>query len=90
MARKVTKFPVRANVAGRERVEVELPAFIVRALEARLREANAGATDDDRVDMNHLIELQLAETVTLADAMFLERDLPGFRAALTEWLADAE
>jgi hypothetical protein len=39
------------------------------------------------VDLNHLIEVRLAECVTIADVARLEREVPGMSAAVSRWLA---
>jgi hypothetical protein len=69
---------------------VELPVFLIRALELRVRRANDGASYTDRVSLNELIEIQLAESVSIADIAYLEKDLPGISAALSSWLAESE
>lgn len=87
---KVTGFPAPANLTSRESLSIELPGFLVRALEHRVNEANEDALEEERVDLNHLIEIQLAESLTIADVAHLERDLPGMSAAVSRWLAEIE
>lgn len=86
MCRKVTKFPIQPNLRDRERVEIELPGFLLRALELRVTRTNEGAPEPERVDLNELIEFQLAESVSIAEIANLERELPGVGAAVSEWL----
>jgi hypothetical protein len=87
---KVTKFPAASDLTSRESVSIELPAFLLRALEHRVNEANEDASEEERVDLNHLIEIQLAEILTIADVAHLERDLPGMSAAVSRWLDEIE
>jgi hypothetical protein len=87
---KISTFPLGANLNRRETLEIELPRFLVRALEERVNEANEGANEEERVDLNHLIEVQLAECVTIADVARLERDVPGMSKAVSRWLIEIE
>jgi hypothetical protein len=87
MATKVTKFPYRTNLRDPEKLEVELPAFLVRALEHRVREANNGADESEKVSLDQVIEIQLAESVSLAEIAFLEQELHGVSAAVSRWLS---
>jgi hypothetical protein len=64
--------------------------LLVRALQERVNEANEGVDEEERVDLNHLIEVQLAECVTIADVARLERDVPGMSKAVSRWLAEIE
>ena len=87
---KMSVFPIAANLNRRETLEIELPVFLVRALQERVNEANEDADEEERVDLNHLIEVQLAECVTIADVARLERDVPGMSVAVSRWLARIE
>lgn len=42
--------------------------FLLRALECRLEKVNDGASEGESVELEHLIELHLAEGLTLADS----------------------
>jgi hypothetical protein len=42
------------------------------------------------VDLNHLIEIQLAEHLSLADVAYLEREIPGVSAAVSQWLTEID
>jgi hypothetical protein len=90
MSKEVTKFPIRTNLRDHETLEVELPAFLLRALEYRVRKINAEALKSEQVSLNHLIEIQLAESVSIAEIAYLEQDLPGVGAAVSRWLAESE
>lgn len=85
VSQKVTKFPAVAKLDRRETVEVELPLFLIRALEHRVQEANAGAPEEERVDLRQLIEFELAASVSIADVARLESDIPGLTAAVAVW-----
>jgi hypothetical protein len=87
---KISTFPAAANLNRRETLEIELPGFLVRALQERVNEANEGADEEERVDLNHLIEVQLAECVTIADVARLERHVPGMSKAVSRWLNEIE
>ena len=67
-----------------------MPEFLLRALECRLEEANDGATEGESVELEHLIEIQLADGLTLADIAHLERQVPGIGEAVSRWLADID
>jgi hypothetical protein len=73
----------------RRRVEIELPEFVVRAIEWRVEEANAGATDDEEVTFNDVAEWLLATEATLRRLPLIESSIPGFTAAMFFWLMDA-
>jgi len=87
---KMSIFPVAANLNRRQTLEIELPLFLVRALQERVNEANENADEEERVDLNQLIEVQLAECVTIADVARLERNVPGMSVAVSRWLAGIE
>jgi hypothetical protein len=87
---KISTFPIVANLNLRETLEIELPAFLVRALQEHVRAANEDADEEERVDLNHLIEVQLAECVTIADVARMERNVPGMSKAVSRWLTEIE
>ncbi|HEV7572639.1 MAG TPA: hypothetical protein VGQ21_14160 [Thermoanaerobaculia bacterium] len=87
---KISTFPAAANLNRRETIEIELPSFLVRALQEHVRAANEDADEEERVDLNHLIEVQLAECVTIADVARMERDVPGMSKAVSRWLTEIE
>lgn len=78
------------DLLARRAITVELPEFLLRAFECRLAEANEHASAEERVSLEDLIELQLAEGLSLADVAHLERQIPGIAAAVARWLADIE
>lgn len=79
-----------ADLLAKRTITVEMPEFLLRALECRAEEANAGAAEEERVQLEHLIEIQLAEGLTLADIAYLEREVPGIGEAVSKWLADID
>jgi len=85
---KVTSFRERSDLTVRRPVTIELPAFLIRAFEQQVSEANIGVTDDDLVTLEHFIELHLAERLSIADVANLEREVPGISRAVWRWLSD--
>jgi hypothetical protein len=85
---KVTSFRGRSDLTARRPVTIELPAFLIRAFEQQVSEANVDASDDDRVTLEHFIELHLAEQLSIADVANLEREVPGISRAVWRWLSD--
>jgi len=71
-------------------IALELPEFLIRALECRVSEANEGASPHERITVEHLVEVELAGSLSLADVAHLERKLPGIGAAVSRWLDDIE
>jgi len=67
---------------------VEVPEFLVRAFEQRLSAVNAGSPEDERVELEHFLEIQMAESLSLADVAHLEREIPGIGAAVSRWLEE--
>jgi hypothetical protein len=77
-----------ADLLSRRDVTVAMPEFLLRAFEYRLAEVNAGAAEHERVELEDLIELELADSLTLADIAHLEGQVPGIAAAVSQWLAE--
>lgn len=87
---KISRFRTSTDLLSRRVITVEVPEFLLRAFECRLAEANDGASEDERVELEHLVEMQLAEALTLADLAHLEREVPGIGAAVSRWLAEID
>jgi hypothetical protein len=85
---KVTKFRGREDLTVRQPLIVELPRFLIRAFEQQVAEANVDATEEDRVTLEHFIELHLAEQLSIADIANLEREVPGMSEAVWKWLSE--
>jgi hypothetical protein len=85
---KVTSFRGKSDLTARQALTIELPTFLIRAFEQQVSEANVDATEDDRVTLEHFIELHLAEQLSIADVANLEREVPGISQAVWQWLSD--
>jgi len=71
-------------------VPLELPEFLIYALEQRVAEANAGTLAEDTSTLNHYIESELVNLITVRDVAELEIGAPGFGAAVQQWLDEIE
>jgi hypothetical protein len=87
---KISALRPSADLSSRRAITVEVPEFLLRAFECRLAEANVGASEAERVGLEDLIEMQLAEGLTVADLAYLESEVPGIGAAVSRWLAEIE
>lgn len=87
---KISPLRPSTDLLSKRAITVEVPEFLLRAFECRLAEANDGASEEERVELEHLVEMQLAEALTLADLAHLEREVPGIGAAVSRWLAGIE
>lgn len=76
-----------SSLNARTTLEIELPEFLVRALEFRVAEANADGEAGERVDLNDVVEWYLAAPITVRDVPALETAIPGFADALSAWLS---
>jgi hypothetical protein len=85
---KLTRFRETDDLTLRQPLTIELPRFLIRAFEQRLSEANVGATAEDRVTIEHFIELHLAEQLSIAEVANLEREVPGISQAVWQWLSE--
>jgi hypothetical protein len=85
---KVTSFRGRGDLTFRQPLTIELPRFLIRAFEQQVSEANVDATDEDRITLEHFIELHLAEQLSIADIANLEREVPGISEAVWRWLSE--
>ncbi len=73
----------------RRRITVEVPEFVVRAINCRVEEANEGDTDGEVVDFNDVVEWLLVTETTFRRMPILEARIPGFTAAMFVWMMDA-
>ena len=78
----------RRDLRSRRTLQVELPEFLICALEARVAEANDGAAAEELCTLNHLIESELVNLISLRDVAELEMAVPGFTGAVQQWLAE--
>lgn len=74
------------NLLARRSLSIDLPEFLIRALEARVAEANDGVVPEEHCSLDHYIESELVNLVTLRDVAELEIQLPGFAEAVHQWL----
>ncbi len=80
----------KRNFQARRVVPLELPEFLLYALEQRVSEANSGASAEDTSTLNHYIESELVNLITVRDVAELEIGAPGFGAAVQKWLDEIE
>ena len=73
----------------RRRISVEVPEFVVRAINCRVKEANENDPAGEVVDFNDVVEWLLVTEVTLRRMPILESRIPGFTAAMFVWMMDA-
>jgi hypothetical protein len=76
------------KLQSRRTLQIELPEFLICALEARLAEANEGAMIEERCSLDHLIESELVNLISLRDVAELEMVVPGFTSAVQQWLVE--
>jgi hypothetical protein len=76
------------DLSARRVVQVELPEFLICALQARVAEANEGAPPHERCSVHDLIESELVSLVSVRDIAELEQLLPGFAHAVERWLSE--
>jgi hypothetical protein len=84
----LTRINKRRNLSARRTITVELPEFLICALEHRVAEANASPPADEEVTLEHLVEWQLAEGLSIGQVALLEREFPGISAAVSRWFED--
>ena len=85
---KIAKMRHPADLCRRRLVTLELPEFLLRAFDSRLAEANEGCAESDEITLEELVELELADGLSLAEVAHLEREVPGIGAAVSRWLDD--
>ena len=77
-----------ADLCSRRVLEIELPEFLICALQASLDEANAGARPYEVCSLHNLIESELVNLVTVRDVAVLDISNPGFEEAVRQWLSE--
>lgn len=70
----------------RRAITVELPEFVIRAIDVRAADANVGAPPDETVSFNDVVEWLLVCDLTPRRMPQLEARIPGFAAAMASWL----
>ena len=86
---KISRFR-QSGLLSRRAIALELPEFLLRALERRVTEANVGASTDEQITLEHVVEIELAGCLSLAEVAHLEQAIPGLAAAVSTWLNDIE
>lgn len=76
------------SLNSRRSFQMELPEFLILALEQQAEDARASAQAP--VDLRAIIEWHLAEVLSLQDVARMERRIPGFAAAVRTWLETAQ
>ena len=76
------------DLCSRRVVEIELPEFLICALQARLNDVNVDARPHELCSMNNLIESELVNLVSVRDVAELEASVPGFAQAVQQWLTE--
>lgn len=76
------------DLSMRRLVQLELPEFLISALERRVAEANEDAPVDEQATLNDYVESELVNIITLRDVAELEVEIPGFGAAVQLWLQE--
>jgi hypothetical protein len=91
MPKKLVSFSQARGSAllRRRNLEIELPEWLVQVLHYRVREANDGATPEETVELNDVIEWYLVSPITIRDVPLIEQDVPGVAAALSRWLQES-
>ncbi len=87
---KIARIGTRRALNSRRAITVELPEFLLQALEVRVAEANIGSEHDDDVTLDHLLELELAERLSIGEVALLEQKVPGIGAAVSMWLREID
>jgi hypothetical protein len=80
----------RPDLRARRVIALELPEFLVYALEQRVAEANEGCPAEEMATLNEYVESELVNLITLRDIAELDIATPGFAAAVSDWLERVE
>jgi hypothetical protein len=79
---------LRPRPHRRRQLSLDLPEFLIRALAARVDEANVGAVSDEICTLEGYIESELVNLITIRDIAELESEQPGFALAVNKWLEE--
>ena len=85
---KILRGQFAVNLCSRRVLEIELPEFLICALQARLNEVNVGARPHELCSLDNLIESELVNLVSVRDVAELEESVPGFAQAVQRWLLE--
>jgi len=86
----VHRHSFRADLLTRRTIHLELPKFVIFALEQRVSEANTSTLAEEAATLNDYVESELANLITLRDVAELESLAPGFASAVQAWLNGME
>ena len=73
------------DLSSRRTLEIELPEFLICALQARLNDVNSEAAPQETCSLQNLIETELVSLVSIRDIAELEQRMPGFGKAVQQW-----
>jgi hypothetical protein len=85
---KITRIRRDRDLCGRRSITIELPEFLLCALEHRVAEANATPPLTQQVTVEHLVELQLADGLSIGEVAFLKLNYPGISDAVSRWFSE--
>jgi hypothetical protein len=85
---KITAGHFGRDPTTRRVLAIELPEFLIYALEARVSELNSGAHSREHCSVANLIESELVSLVSVRDIAALECTTPGFAHAVQQWLLE--
>ena len=74
----------------RRTISIELPEFVIRAVDLRVEDANGGDVGEDAVDFNDVVEWLLVSELSVRTMTQYEPHIPGFTAAAFAWLMNAQ
>jgi len=75
---------------SRRNIKVNLPEFVIRALEHRVAEANNIQVPGEDVALNDIVEWYLVGAISVRDVAVLNQQMPGFAKAVTKWLTETD
>jgi hypothetical protein len=76
------------DLQRRRVIAIDLPEFLILALESRVEEANDGVVPAELCTLGQYIESELVNLVTLRDIAELETRRPGFAEAVHQWIIE--
>ncbi len=79
-----------ASLMSRRNIKVNLPEFVIRALEHRVAEANNIQVPGEDVALNDIVEWYLVGAISVRDVAVLNQQMPGFAKAVTKWLTETD
>jgi len=79
-----------ASLVSRRNIKVNLPEFVIRALEHRVAEANSIEVPGEDAALNDIVEWYLVGAISVRDVAVLDQQMPGFANAVTKWLTETD